>query len=54
MSDRDNDPIASTQMFRAFAHRQDAQPASRRRPVTVALLALAVVAVVAVAWLILT
>jgi len=54
MSDRDSDPIASTQMFRAFAHRQDARPASRRWPAVVALsVLLAVATAVIVAWLVL-
>jgi hypothetical protein len=57
MSDRDSDPIASTQMFRAFVRsqdaRQDAQPTSRRWPVLVTLtVLLAVAAAVAVAWLV--
>ena len=53
MSDRDSDPIASTQMFRAFVHRQDARPASRRWAVMVALsVLLAVATAVVVAWLV--
>jgi hypothetical protein len=53
MPERDNDPIASTQMFRAFVQRDDAHPAGRLRPGPI-LLALVLVAAVAVllTWLI--
>jgi hypothetical protein len=55
MPERDDDPIASTQMFRAFLNGGDAQPSSRLRARVVALLltvAVAAAVAVAVAWLI--
>jgi hypothetical protein len=53
MSERDHDPIASTQMFRAFVHRDDAAPAGRLRPPVMILALIAALAVAAVvAWLI--
>jgi hypothetical protein len=52
MPERDDDPIANTQMFRAFANSGDAQPA-RRRPGAVLPVAavLVLVAVAVVVWL---
>jgi hypothetical protein len=37
MPERDNDPIANTQMFRAFVQRGESEPATRRSrlPVTI-------------------
>jgi hypothetical protein len=55
MSERDSDPIANTQMFRAFVERGEAEAPGRRRPsvVTISLIVLAVVVVAGlVAWLI--
>lgn len=53
MSERDDDPIASTQMFRAFAHRDEARPAGPLRPPAIMLSVMLAVAIVAlVTWLI--
>jgi hypothetical protein len=53
MSEPDSDPIASTQMFRAFVQGGEAEPVSRRPrlgTVAAALVVAAIVAVVVV-WL---
>jgi hypothetical protein len=53
MPERDEDPIASTQMFRAFVQRGEPEPTTRRRP-TAILVIVAVAVVVAAAvviWL---
>jgi len=55
MPERDNDPIASTQVFRAFVQRGAAQSSGRRRSWVVPLalaLAATVAIVVLVTWLI--
>lgn len=53
MPERDDDPIASTQMFRAFVHRDEARPAGRvRSPVLILGVVLAIVAAAIVVWLI--
>lgn len=44
MPERDNDPIANTQMFRAFVQRGEAEVPSRRRGRLLAIAAAAVVA----------
>jgi hypothetical protein len=54
MPERDDDPIASTQMFRAFVQRGEAEPAASRRvsPATIALtLTLVAVAIALSIWL---
>ena len=54
--ERDRDPIASTQVFRAFVQRGDVEPAGGRRSrvvgLAVTLAVLALVVVVFVVWLI--
>jgi hypothetical protein len=47
MPQRDDDPIASTQLFRAFVTGGDAEPASRRRSRAIALAAVVAVVVMA-------
>jgi hypothetical protein len=55
MPERDNDPIANTQMFRAFVQRgEEAEPAAAKRaPVTliVTIVAVVVIAAAVVVWL---
>ncbi|MEN3361278.1 MAG: hypothetical protein V7637_5260 [Mycobacteriales bacterium] len=54
MPERDNDPIANTQMFRAFVQRgEEPEPATKRAPVALIITIAAVVVVVAavVIWL---
>jgi hypothetical protein len=53
MPDHDHDPIASTQMFRAFAHRDEPAPVRRLRPPVILLgLILAAALIALVAWLV--
>jgi Flp pilus assembly protein TadB len=56
MSERDGDPIANTQMFRAFVQRDDARHSGHRRSrlrwLAVTLAVAAIVIVVVVAWLV--
>ncbi len=54
MPERDHDPIASTQLFRAFVQRDHSEPATRRRArllVFTAILAVLVLGAV-VGWLV--
>jgi hypothetical protein len=54
MPERDDDPIASTQMFRAFVQRGEPEPAGRRSrtaTIAVSLTVAAVVAAAVVVWL---
>jgi hypothetical protein len=53
MPEPDSDPIASTQMFRAFVQGAETEPVSRRPRLLTVALAVALVAVVAVVvvWL---
>jgi len=56
MPDQDRDPVASTQMFRAFVEQGEARRPSRRRDAPVGLVAAVVVGLLLVAalgWLVL-
>lgn len=48
----DTDPSANTEAFRAYLHAPAAEPERRRTPLLVSLAVLAVLILVAVAWLV--
>lgn len=54
MPEREDDPIASTQMFRAFVQGGDADHPNRLRPGVITLILAVAVGVGVIAWLLLS